>query len=330
MRENNNYIINDELITSFLLKETSEAENAIIKNWLDETPENKKILQKHRNIIDMVALLNQNVDAEWQKFKHKLTPQAKKVSIYTKKTKIIFLKWAVAASITLLIGISAYFAIFSNLLSKNIVAKSKENVVNIVLNDGSHVTLNRQSVIKYPKKFTDDKRLVKLQGEAHFNVTPDKEKPFIVEAENLTVTVLGTSFYVRSFSGQPQQVYVESGKVECVHKTTSENIVLNSGESYVFGSQKQTPEVVSDKDMNTFAWKTTKLIFVNEKLSDIIALINNAYNSKINIKGPVANCRLTVSFENLSIDGIINVLQTILDVRISKSDKQIVISGEGC
>ena len=71
----------------------------------------------------------------------------------------------------------------------------------LVLSDGSRVKLNAGSTIKYPIQFIQGRsREVEIWGEAYFDVTTDKEHPFLVNANNIQVKVLGTKFNVSSYS----------------------------------------------------------------------------------------------------------------------------------
>ena len=72
--------------------------------------------------------------------------------------------------------------------------------INITLADGTNVWLNARTTIQYPITFNEKERLVKLDGEAYFDVTKDKNKPFIVQTNNYNVEVLGTKFDVDSYS----------------------------------------------------------------------------------------------------------------------------------
>ena len=72
--------------------------------------------------------------------------------------------------------------------------------INITLADGTNVWLNARTTIQYPITFNEKERLVKLDGEAYFDVTKDKSKPFIVQTNNYNVEVLGTKFDVDSYS----------------------------------------------------------------------------------------------------------------------------------
>lgn len=69
----------------------------------------------------------------------------------------------------------------------------------VVLPDGSKVWLNAASSLKYPVSFNNRQRTVELTGEAYFDITPDKNKPFTVQVNNMEVQVLGTSFNVTAY-----------------------------------------------------------------------------------------------------------------------------------
>ncbi|CAG5067583.1 hypothetical protein DYBT9623_00304 [Dyadobacter sp. CECT 9623] len=84
----------------------------------------------------------------------------------------------------------------------------------IQLADGSSIFLKTGSAIRYPDQFAADQRKVELQGEAFFEVAPDKSRPFYVYSNETVTKVLGTSFSVRAFGEEDQTVVgVRSGSV---------------------------------------------------------------------------------------------------------------------
>jgi ferric-dicitrate binding protein FerR (iron transport regulator) len=87
----------------------------------------------------------------------------------------------------------------------------------VVLEDGTVILLKPNSSIEYPAKFSDIDRKVTLKGEAFFDVTKDKTRPFIISTSELTVKVLGTSFNVMAYEGAKEiSVAVKTGKVSVV------------------------------------------------------------------------------------------------------------------
>ena len=99
----------------------------------------------------------------------------------------------------------------------------------LVLSDGTVVYMNSESRLKYPVKFVGDERVVKLEGEAYFEVTRDEKHPFIVRTEQLNVKVLGTGFNVMAYKGDARtEVTLVNGKVDVTRGDVSEILTPNS------------------------------------------------------------------------------------------------------
>lgn len=101
---------------------------------------------------------------------------------------------------------------------------SSNQVMKIALEDGSTVTLQPQSKLHYPEKFSEANREVYLEGEGFFEVQKNPAKPFFVYTGNVTTKVLGTSFYVKNIDGVKKiEVEVVSGRVS-VYEKENKNI----------------------------------------------------------------------------------------------------------
>lgn len=115
-------------------------------------------------------------------------------------------------------GVTVYFlnqggkAGTGNAEWQTIIAEQEDR--SILLPDGSSVYLRENSELSYPEVFASSVREVKIRGEAFFEVTPNSEQPFIVDASGLSVKVLGTSFSVQtSDQGNEISVILVEGKV---------------------------------------------------------------------------------------------------------------------
>lgn len=319
----------DILITRYLLHETGEQETREVEELLESDPDFRKELYEFSRVTDMLEILKKDTDQSWYQFRNKLTHKSQLSETPARHTAVLFRRFAVAASVIVLIGIASFFG-YKAFISRTLIITSSQETVQLDLKDGTHITLNRESEIQYPRRFGKENRTVRLKGEGFFKVEPDSAKPFIVETTDLTVTVLGTSFYVKAFPGELPEVYVETGKVQCFYKPSGETVILEAGETVIFGTKAPRPVKATIRDLNTYAWKTFSLKFEDESLDHIISLVNKAYGSHLEADPKITDCRLTVNFNNLSINGVLNVLQTILDVRIVKSRDKIIIRGEGC
>jgi ferric-dicitrate binding protein FerR (iron transport regulator) len=97
--------------------------------------------------------------------------------------------------------------------------------INLFFPDGTKVWLNAESSIRYPVAFVGKERRVFVTGETYFEVAKDKEKPFRVAADNITVEALGTQFNVNSYPNEPfySTTLVEGSVI--VTKGSNENIL---------------------------------------------------------------------------------------------------------
>ncbi len=320
---------NDILCSRYLLCETGEQETKEVEELLEADPDFRKELEGFKTVIDMVQILQTDTNKAWERFKNKFEKLHPAERAPSRRIVPLFRRIAIAASVIILVGIASFFG-YRTFMSKTLTIASSQETVQLDLKDGTMITLNRSSEIQYPRKFGKYNRTVTLKGEGFFNVEPDPDKPFIIETKDLTVTVLGTTFYVKAFPGEFPEVFVETGKVRCYYKPTGDEIILEAGETVKFGTVETVKGKATTSDLNTYAWKTFSLKFENERLGQIITLVNKAYGSKLETVPEIQDCRLTVNFNNLSINGVMNVLQTILDIRFEKNKDKILIKGDGC
>jgi len=145
----------------------------------------------------------------------------------------------------------------------------------IKLSDGTEVELNAASSLRYPLTFKHKKRDVYLEGEAYFDVHPDKESPFRVISDKQTIEVLGTSFNVISSSTQAKTTLLE-GKVKIL--VANKSYMLNPGEQAVVKDDVVINEV---KVAEEVAWKNDQFIFDNSNFIEVLKQIENWYNVQL-------------------------------------------------
>lgn len=151
----------------------------------------------------------------------------------------------------------------------------------IKLPDGSTVWLNAASSIQYSLNIgTAKQRLVKLDGEAYFEVAKNAAHPFIVETDKQSVEVLGTHFNINSYKDERiTKTTLLEGSVRVSHNTTNESEVLKPGEqSLVSVSGMDIKEVDVDESI---AWKKGYFMFNNERQESILRKVARWYNVEI-------------------------------------------------
>ena len=195
-----------------------------------------------------------------------------------------------------------------------------------VLPDGSEVWLNSGSTLSYPKKFDRKKRLVKLTGEAYFDVQKSKT-PFEVETENVQVHVLGTAFNVMSYADTNPEVTLERGKVQLVSNSGAQQI-LEPGEQAVINSANSTIQVQKVDTEIYSSWIDNKLIFRDESLKDVVERLERWYNISIEIDDEyISDKKLTATIEYESITEVMDLLEITLSLKYEydKNERKLIV-----
>ena len=150
----------------------------------------------------------------------------------------------------------------------------------VVLGDGSKIWLNADSRLEYPSCFVGDRRVVKLYGEAYFQISKDEKRPFIVETDGLQTIVLGTEFNVRNYKKENSHVTLIEGSVKVNNTANEYSVVLSPGENArvmedgTLGVQKV--------DVDTYIyWRDGYFYFDNRTLAEIMQDIGRWYNVNV-------------------------------------------------
>ncbi len=331
-----------DLIAKYFAGELAGEELSALSVWLKSDTENQKVFSDYKKTWDAVEkskIEALDIDVEWALLKNKI-PSARKEEKETKVIQIetettsrrVFLRQAMRIAAVLIVLAGITFVIINYLKQppsqKQLVAINDK--LESILPDGSTVTLNAGSTLDYPKKFYGDQRAVTLKGEAFFDVTPDKSKPFIISANDIMVEVVGTSFFVSANANGDVEVIVETGKVAVYRKDNpSEKKILEPGDKAEFSNESKKISESKNEDDNFISWKTDVLTFNDDSLSDVVAVLNRHYKANITITDDkLKGLKLTGSYTNNSLDQILSLIESSIKIRvIKKSAKQIELSG---
>ncbi len=314
-----------DLIARRLSGEASVKDLQALDNWLTEKV-NRKIFDQYATLWEKTGNIKEietiDLNKEWEKFSMS-TATSKPAGRITGMTFIIRLAAAVFAGF--IIALSGLL-IHQNSQYEKLTAGAQ--VSEVILPDGSAVTMNAGSEIRYPKDFGDESRELMLEGEAYFDVAKDSLKPFSVEAKDITVRVLGTSFNVDATGKKDLiTVIVAEGKVVLFGKTGSKlSGELVRGEKAIVDTRTNTVSKSVNQNPNFNSYKTRNIVFNDTGLDQVAETLRKVYNVNIEIKRSATfDKSITVTFNNKDLDYVLKTIEATLDLNIEKTAKDIII-----
>lgn len=202
---------------------------------------------------------------------------------------------------------------------------------NILLADGTQVWLNSGSKLVYPAHFSESKREVFLEGEAYFEVSTDKSKPFFVKTENFEVKVLGTKFGVQAYQNESNQnTVLLEGKVSLStgKGIFGEEYELQPNQKAVVSGQDKVISIAEVRDAHSYIdWVHGYLNLEDENFQGLVNRISRYYNLEIEINTTVPNSRLSGKLD-LKDDPkrILDGLSKIYHVTYEQKGEKIIIN----
>ena len=252
--------------------------------------------------------------------KHRLEIKSSIFNAIHKKQKNAYTKlWRVASILLFLIGFGTMEFYHTTSIDEEVLVQITHTTnwgqqKNIVLPDGSKVKLNVGSSISFPEQFDKSKRNVILNGEAFFDVIKKEEAPFVINTDEVTTTVLGTSFNINTKEKEHILVTVATGKVRVAAKNTTE-VILNPKQQARYNTASQS---ISTKKVNLnkyLDWKEGILHFDNVTLDEATKTLEQWYNVPIRVlNDDIAKCKFSGKFNNETLP---TVLESLANLKVN-------------
>lgn len=370
MQKRNHYTEIVEFLTdqSFQLWILSKIDEQGWEEWTLENQQRAKLVQDARLLLLAMKVpentippseLNTALQLTWDKIEER-----KNQFKSPKTSKIFYLKkyWLSGVAATFFIGFMA-ICFYNNQIGtsktvvtyKELIIENKEGLVEqtnnsdksqiITLSDGSSVLLQPNSKLSYPKIFTGSERKVYLSGEAFFEISKNRKKPFFVYANEIVTKVVGTSFRVKAYPDQPSvEVLVRTGKV----KVKSNELILNSEEKEIVLLPNQAlrflrsnlkfnkiNNITIDKEFTESIGNIEQLSFEFDDIpvSQIFKTIEQAYLVDIEFPAEkLKDCHLTTSLSDQPLPEKLKIICKSIGNSTSyeMNGNQITITSDGC
>lgn len=350
-----------DIVIKYLVNETTPDETQLVLHWIQSSEQNKTDFLDMQALVDSILASTNphklNSEQAYQKLRKQFGNGKFGVKPTEKRILPFFLK--IAAIFILGFGISwmMHNQVNQRVNVADAIRYQKIYVpygskTKLELPDGTKVTLNSGSSLKYPLQFGIKTRDVFLEGEAYFDVKKDKTKPFYVNTAGIHIKVLGTSFNVKSY---PEEKTVETtlitGSVQIYSdknmKTDANPILLKPNQKAIYtkstgfianqnitDSKKAEAKVriepirvqsIVKTELFT-SWKDNRLEFDNELFRDVIVKMERWYNVEVDVNNSaLKEARFSGKFDKENIEQAMKALVVVTPFRYEINKNKIRI-----
>ena len=323
--------MNEELLIRFLTKTCTREEIFEVQNWISANRTNAAWLFEMERIWSLKDILRysdrKEIEAAYRRFV-RVTSQAKQEQAVKRQLHRGWMRYAAAVAIVCLLAANIYQA-FRSKSSDEVAVNTVEvpigHLVAITLSDSSKVWLNSGSVLNYPAKFDHKNRVVYLVGEAYFEVTADKECPFVVNTSALDVKALGTKFNVQSYRDDDVSVSLLEGQL---YIQAGKQWVLMAANELVTWSKASGLKYYKNKEVRHAAqWTSGEMIFVDERMANIAKTLERQFGVTIVIDTPeLADERFTCrTQQNATLEQVLDLFKRTKKLNYSIKEKTVHI-----
>ncbi|WP_075559784.1 FecR family protein [Parabacteroides timonensis] len=318
----------DHIIAKVLNDEASSEDILYLSQWLNEDEKNQKEFCELRSYWNADVNIRNEISPilSVDKLQQKINNQTK----HPQKRQTLKYMLPIAAAITLFVALAINLWLIKERKQpcEYYTYLTSESTANLTMDDGTKITLNKNSRLTYSSEYGIENRSVKLIGEAFFDVEKDSIKPFKIEIGNASVTVLGTTFNIKAEESS-NKITATLIKGSIQFHAAEQNLILKPGQQLTF-LQNSNHISVEQVDTDIFtSWTTGLLKYKSIPFVKLISELKTKYQVEINISNKrLTNPDIVVSgtfSENQNIGEILTVISKSLPFRWEKKDDKYII-----
>ena len=214
---------------------------------------------------------------------------------------------------------------YSPILNNTIYNPKGSSVVDLVLSDGTKVWLNAGSSITFPIVFVGDRRKVSIVGEAYFEVVRNPQKPFYVEKDDVSISVLGTAFNVNAYDNENKvKVTLIYGKVSISKSGLMHEAVLTQAQQASVGNDITIHDDIDIESV--IAWKNGYFSFDRADIKSVMRQVERWYDVEVDIGEKYGDRRFTGEISRMSsVSKVLEVLKES-NIHFKVEGKKITIN----
>jgi hypothetical protein len=345
--------ISPELLKKFLRGETTTKESAVVDEWylsLQENPDDISLLDPFELDFVQTKILDRIKSGIELPIHIPKKRPVRSISFFS--TNPFKLAAAITAIAVIGLGLILFkqkespsldnerVALFSRV---NKAANYTSSIKRIVLEEGTVIMLQPNGSIEYPQRFSRSDRRINLTGEAFFDVTKDKQRPFIISAADVTIKVLGTSFNVVAYEGAKEvSVAVKTGKVSVYARTSgavadevesNEEVILTPNQEVIYNMTKEnfSKKLVAEPQIILEKPTLFETQYDGAPVVKILNVLEENYGIDIEFdEEALSNCILTTSMSEEGLYERIEIICKAIGAKYEVTDTAIFIRTAGC
>ncbi|MEZ5104085.1 MAG: FecR family protein [Draconibacterium sp.] len=344
-------------IVNYLSGDFSAADSVLLNEWLSKSQQNRMLFDQLSDIWKSSLPMKKAEEIDTEKAWIELQNHLQSNTIRTIGWKRI-LSTAAALILMFLLGGFGYYFLDRNKGNEILQNQYVEFVSPlgsrsfVQLTDGSKVWLNAGSTLKYKNTFGTSDRELQLTGEGFFEVSKNKELPFIVKTSEINVIAVGTKFNVKAYSEEKtiETTLVEgSVKLESSTVKLADNLFLKPNEKAVFTRKNQQLDLFSQGDKvkgeavkpkleimesiqpePIISWKDKRWVISNEKLGDLAKKLERRFEVNFIFDNDVLKeYSFRGTLEDESLEQIMEAIRFSSPIKYVIEDKTVYVMADG-
>ena len=303
----------DRIILSYINGTSTTEEDKILSDFISESPENLRYFAE----IKAVAHYISENSSQYSNSSIILNPRTRSI-----KKKHITFSICAAVSALLIFLTSIHFFEGRNTVS---ITNNANKIELVSLPDNTKVWLSENSSISYNKRTFEDKRHLKLDGEAEFDVTKKNGAEFKVMTNSIEVIVSGTVFNVREYEYEGKaEVTLAEGAVSMKRIGSNDLFRINVGQKVSYNTSSNEIEI-ENVSVNALLNRINGIISIeNATIHQIIEKIEHEFGTSLSVVsvGAINEQKFTLNYtENASLEDVIGMLETISGYRVEQKTR---------
>ena len=317
----------DQQITALFRKYLSNSATADEMKELDEwIASNEDLNDWLENQVD-----DSSAEMDAEKQADILAKIHEKIAVQSKQ-KFVLPGWAkTVAAVALIVLMAASAAIYfrsnqPNMIQYAEIGALRGQKASVTLPDGTKITLNSESTLKYSTNYNQSDRAVELVGEAYFEVAKNKKIPFVVKAGKLEIEAKGTAFNIKAYpTDNSISTTLTEGKIEV--KTPLDVLNMIPNERMEYNNTDQTFRKLTLTDaVGSIGWLNDELSFENATLAEVVANFSRIYNIDIQFASEsIKEQRFTGKINNNSLLSVLRIISFTSPIRFEQKDSVVIL-----